>query len=108
MDAKDDAGLASVGVGCEELVVVSHDDEKGCETLRMRSGDAVYLAGRSRFTGHGVARILPGTCPRWLEEWSTEREDCGFWQGWMTGKRVALQVRQKVKAGHESLGVCDG
>jgi DNA alkylation damage repair protein AlkB len=87
-----DSGLISVSFGCDGLFVVSHDDGQGCEVIRLRSGDAVYMAGRSRFAWHGVPKVLSSTCPAWLQDWPGP--DYEYWQGWMGGKRVNLNVRQ--------------
>jgi DNA alkylation damage repair protein AlkB len=87
-----DIGLISVSFGCDGLFMVSHDDGDGCEIIRLRTGDAVYMSGRARFAWHGVPKILPGTCPAWLQDWPGQ--DYPFWQGWMGGKRVNLNVRQ--------------
>ncbi|KAL1983016.1 hypothetical protein VTN96DRAFT_563 [Rasamsonia emersonii] len=87
-----DSGLISVSFGCDGLFVVSHDDGEGCEVIRLRSGDAIYMAGRSRFAWHGVPKVLPSTCPTWLQDWPGP--DYEYWRGWMGGKRVNLNVRQ--------------
>lgn len=95
-----DVGLISVSFGCDGLFLISHDDGKGCEIVRLRSGDAVYMDGTSRFAWHAVPKIVPGTCPEWLADWpscavddaDTSRYD--RWKGWMSGKRVNLNVRQ--------------
>ncbi|KAL3449951.1 hypothetical protein BJX65DRAFT_20251 [Aspergillus insuetus] len=96
-----DAGLISVSFGCDGLFLISHDDGEGCEVIRLRSGDAVYMDGTSRFAWHAVPKIIPGTCPAWLEDWpciggdeSAERYEA--WKGWMAGKRINLNVRQMV------------
>ncbi|KAJ5596174.1 hypothetical protein N7450_002632 [Penicillium hetheringtonii] len=97
-----DVGLISVSFGCDGLFLVSHDDGNGCEVMRLRSGDAVYMNGASRFAWHGVPKILPSTCPAWLAEWPSNEEDIlgappapfHMWKGWMSGKRINLNVRQ--------------
>lgn len=97
-----DVGLISVSFGCDGLFLVSHDDGNGCEVIRLRSGDAVYMNGASRFAWHGVPKILPSTCPNWLAEWPSNEEDIlgappapfHMWKGWMSGKRINLNVRQ--------------
>ncbi|KAF7594198.1 hypothetical protein BBP40_009902 [Aspergillus hancockii] len=95
-----DAGLISVSFGCDGLFLISHDNGNGCEVIRLRSGDAVYMDGTSRFAWHAVPKIVSGTCPEWLADWpscavngaDTSRYDT--WKGWMSGKRVNLNVRQ--------------
>ncbi|CEN62019.1 Putative Oxidoreductase, 2OG-Fe(II) oxygenase family family (AFU_orthologue; AFUA_6G07990) [Aspergillus calidoustus] len=96
-----DAGLISVSFGCDGLFLISHDNGEGCEVIRLRSGDAVYMDGTSRFAWHAVPKIIPSTCPAWLQDWpcidgdeSVERYEA--WKGWMAGKRINLNVRQMV------------
>ncbi|KAJ0419383.1 hypothetical protein BJY00DRAFT_313985 [Aspergillus carlsbadensis] len=96
-----DAGLVSVSFGCDGLFLISHDDGEGCEVIRLRSGDAVYMDGTSRFAWHAVPKIVPGTCPAWLADWPCVGGDEGVeryqaWKGWMAGKRINLNVRQMV------------
>ncbi|OAQ97005.1 hypothetical protein LLEC1_05986 [Akanthomyces lecanii] len=63
--------------------------------LRLRSGDAIYMTQESRFAWHGVPKIVPGTCPEYIENWPA-RDDgqFGAWGGWMKNKRINLNVRQ--------------
>ncbi|KAL4985219.1 hypothetical protein BDW68DRAFT_179920 [Aspergillus falconensis] len=96
-----DAGLISVSFGCDGLFLISHDDGAGCEIIRLRSGDAVYMDGTSRFAWHAVPKILSGSCPSWLADWPCIPDDENgsrfkAWKGWMAGKRVNLNVRQMV------------
>ncbi|KAL4877620.1 hypothetical protein BJY04DRAFT_197939 [Aspergillus karnatakaensis] len=95
-----DAGLISVSFGCDGLFLISHDDGAGCEIIRLRSGDAVYMDGNSRFAWHAVPKIIPDTCPSWLADWPCTPGDAENasrfedWTGWMSTKRVNLNVRQ--------------
>ncbi|RAH79332.1 oxidoreductase [Aspergillus japonicus CBS 114.51] len=97
-----DAGLISISFGCDGLFLISHDDGAGCEIIRLRSGDAVYMDGTSRFAWHAVPKIVPGTCPAWLADWPGVADGLAAatasqyekWKGWMEGKRVNLNVRQ--------------
>ncbi|KAJ5129616.1 uncharacterized protein N7515_005655 [Penicillium bovifimosum] len=97
-----DVGLISVSFGCDGLFLASHDDGTGCEVIRLRSGDTVYMNGKSRFAWHGVPKILPSTCPSWLANWPSFEESVPgkppgpyeMWKGWMSGKRINLNVRQ--------------
>lgn len=91
-----DVGLISVSIGCDALFMISHDDGQGCEVIRLRSGDAVYMSGPSRFAWHGVPKIIPDTCPQWLCDWPGSRYP--YWQGWMSRKRVNLNVRQMTQS----------
>lgn len=91
-----DIGLISVSFGCDALFMISHDDGEDCETIRLRSGDAVYMSGHSRFAWHGVPKIIPETCPSWLCDWPGPHFP--HWQGWMGKKRVNLNVRQMTES----------
>lgn len=107
-----DVGLISVSFGCDGLFMISHDDGVGCAIIRLRSGDAVYMNGASRFAWHGVPKVLSDTCPNWLADWpsfsETDASQYELWKGWMSGKRVNLNVRQmtnstlneKITTGH--------
>lgn len=95
-----DIGLISLSIGCDGLFLISHDSGQECEVVRLRSGDAVYMDGKSRFAWHGVPKVLPSTCPIWLQDWpadqnaASENPQYQYWKGWMSGKRVNLNVRQ--------------
>lgn len=95
-------GLISVSFGCDGLFLASHDDGNGCEIIRLRSGDTVYMTGKSRFAWHGVPKILPSTCPKWLSDWPSSGNSVPsmppgpyeMWKGWISSKRINLDVRQ--------------
>lgn len=97
-----DVGLISMSFGCDGLFLISHDDGNDCEIIRLRSGDALYMNRASRFAWHGVPKILPDTCPTWLADWPSFGEGgpglapvlYRMWKGWMSGKRINLDVRQ--------------
>ncbi|KAF2136231.1 uncharacterized protein K452DRAFT_302918 [Aplosporella prunicola CBS 121167] len=112
-----DRGLVSVSIGCDGIFVIGLNeedsvvDEASAETqklpgalaLRLRSGDAVYMSGPSRFAWHGVPQIVSDTCPSWLQDWpaspddrhtDSEKEQLDLWRGWMRTKRINLNVRQ--------------
>ena len=106
-----DQGLVSISLGCDGLFVVGMYEEEDARSrsivLRLRSGDAVYMSGPSRYAWHGVPQIIPDTCPRWLQSWPAsleEPEEAGdierasnsreAWRGWMATKRINLNVRQ--------------
>ncbi|KAF1809757.1 hypothetical protein P152DRAFT_441208 [Eremomyces bilateralis CBS 781.70] len=126
-----DRGLVSLSFGCDGIFIIGPEPEtsefdprdgerpipnpSGCIALRLRSGDAVYMAGKSRFAWHGVPQIIRGTCPGWLEQWPATADsgddnvhksdgdvllpdqmadDFGRWRGWMKNKRINLNVRQ--------------
>lgn len=100
------AGLLSISIGCDAIFVIGLDGqslegESTVQVLRLKSGDAVYMDGSSRFAWHGVPQVVAGTCPEWLRNWPAgeERDEDGkdlytAWRGWMEGKRVNLNVRQ--------------
>lgn len=106
-------GLVSISLGCDGIFVIGVEEEGECRTvvMRLRSGDAVYMTGTSRFAWHGVPQIVAGTCPEYLRDWPAapretgkEVQDCedgggsedqyDRWRGWMAGKRINLNVRQ--------------
>ncbi|KAH0545264.1 hypothetical protein FGG08_000718 [Glutinoglossum americanum] len=127
-----DKGLISVSLGCDCIFMVGleenkedqiddedirqqfsgggrHDKNARVLALRLRSGDVVCMSGKSRFAWHGVPRIIPGTCPEWMQEWparSLPEKEVGVngsygssgefeaWRGWMASKRINLNVRQ--------------
>jgi DNA alkylation damage repair protein AlkB len=100
-----DEGLISVSIGCSALFLISHDNEEGCEVFKLRSGDVIYMTGKSRFAWHAVPKVVAGTCPSWLRNWPSDpvqgRSDFDQWSGWMERKRINFNVRQ-VKGGHFS------
>ena len=103
-----DKGLVSISIGCDGLFVVGLEDRENNDichiTIRLRSGDAIYMSGPSRFAWHGVPKIIPDSCPHWLRDWPEEpsSETCEdspsreykAWRGWMSTKRINLNVRQ--------------
>ncbi|OAX81290.1 alkylated DNA repair protein AlkB [Emergomyces africanus] len=89
-----DTGLISISFGCDGLFMVGHEDGAGCEVIRLRSGDAVYMTGQSRFAWHAVPKIIPSTCPDWLADWPGTSPRFKQWRGWMSNKRINLNVRQ--------------
>lgn len=97
-------GLISVSLGCDAIFIIGNTvqgttpDEAKDNTvvLRLRSGDAVYMSGESRFAWHGVPQILKDTCPEYLRDWPGGDSNGEFeeWRGWMASKRVNVNVRQ--------------
>lgn len=85
--------LVSISLGCDGLFVVGLDDGNAV-TLRLRSGDAVLMSGKSRYAWHGVPKVLEQTCPEWMQDWPGGEEQYEAWKGWMIGKRINLNVRQ--------------
>lgn len=114
-----DQGLISISIGCDCLFIIGlervHDSDTvlgsdskyACEldnikyhVLRLRSGDAVYMSGASRFAWHGVPLIIPDTCPDELRSWpatsdgNANQDVFDHWRDWLSSKRVNLNVRQ--------------
>ncbi|KAK3073138.1 hypothetical protein LTS18_014496, partial [Coniosporium uncinatum] len=103
-----EAGLVSISLGCDGIFLVGLEGPgNGKDTdrtarhlaIRLRSGDAVFMTGPSRFAWHGVPQIVAGTCPDYLSDWplGEEMDDANpirQWRGWMEGKRINLNVRQ--------------
>ncbi|KAF2837657.1 hypothetical protein M501DRAFT_1059133 [Patellaria atrata CBS 101060] len=87
-------GLVSMSIGCDGILVLglenepSHKSSDGskfensacteaennceCIVLRLRSGDAVFMTGKSRFAWHGVPKVIEGTSPKFLKDWPAE------------------------------------
>lgn len=91
-----DKGLVSISIGCSCIFIIGVEDEESGEihkvAIRLKSGDAVLMDGKSRLAWHGVARVEKGTCPESLKEWPGE--EYPEWKGWMENKRINLNVRQ--------------
>jgi alkylated DNA repair dioxygenase AlkB len=97
-----DQGLVSISIGCDAIFMVGNQDGTETATIRLRSGDALYMTGSSRYAWHGVPKIIPNTCPDWLAEWpAVQNHDNALyngWRGWMSNKRINLNVRQMTLA----------
>ncbi|KAK6956567.1 hypothetical protein Daesc_001845 [Daldinia eschscholtzii] len=100
-----DKGLVSLSIGCDALFMIAPNGYKHIPTdkesaekpyllLRLRSGDAIYMAQESRYAWHGVPKVLKGTCPDFLADWPAEGDKFQEWKGWMRNKRINLNVRQ--------------
>jgi DNA alkylation damage repair protein AlkB len=103
-----DHGLVSISIGCDGLFIVGNQDGIETATIRLRSGDAVYMTGVSRYAWHGVPKIIPDTCPEWLARWpaaDNSETEYNIWRGWMNDKRVNLNVRQMTERGSSSLEI---
>ena len=94
-----DQGLISISIGCDALFMVANDDGAVTEIIRLRSGDAILMSRESRYAWHAVPKILPATCPESLQNWPNTETSTTFsqWQGWLTNKRINLNVRQVQK-----------
>ena len=92
-----DNSLVSISIGCDCIFLVGLDSDATPSTgsryvtLRLRSGDAIYMTGESRFAWHGVPKIVSGTTPTYLEGWPA---DTGPWKDYMKDRRINLNVRQ--------------
>lgn len=94
-----DKGLVSVSIGCDCLFVIGMRDESDTIIVRLRSGDALYMSKQARFAWHGVPKIIPKTCPTALKDWPAEdlsdtNSRYEAWKGWLSTKRINLNVRQ--------------
>jgi len=101
-----DKGLISLSIGCDGLFMISPSDigkipeeeraatEKHYLLLRLRSGDAIYMTEESRFAWHGVPKVVKGTCPDYLADWPAGDGQYEDWKGWLSNKRINLNVRQ--------------
>ena len=118
-----DKGLVSLSIGCDALFMIApskspgtspgeeeekekeddDDDQQEKEKnkpyvlLRLKSGDAIYMAEESRYAWHGVPKVLKDTCPDFLADWPAGDGSGGRyeqWRGWMRNKRINLNVRQ--------------
>ncbi|KAI7527484.1 oxidoreductase [Hortaea werneckii] len=95
--------LVSISVGCDAIFICGLEsqendpDQERIAAIRLRSGDALLMSGESRYAWHGVPKVLPNTCPDWLQDWPAVGEHAGRFQdykGWMKRKRINLNVRQ--------------
>ncbi|POS84562.1 hypothetical protein EPUL_003762 [Erysiphe pulchra] len=93
---KVDRGLVSISLGCSAYFIIGVQDEETLETksevLLLHSGDVVYMTEESRFAWHGVPLIIQDTCPDYLKDWPGE--EYPLWKGWISKKRINLNVRQ--------------
>jgi len=95
-------GLVSISLGCDGLFIIGLRDSNDpsdprasrYHTLRLRSGDAVYMSEKARYAWHGVPKIISGTVPKLLDSWPGAQFPS--WQDYrfMHDKRVNLNVRQ--------------
>jgi alkylated DNA repair protein alkB family protein 1 len=109
--------LASFSFGCDGLFVVAKGEEevedeaekaKRTVTIRVRSGDCVIMDGETRWAWHAMPKVLPGTCPKWLDDWpmlskddpeggrwtAAEKKAFAKWKGYMGRKRLNVSCRQ--------------
>lgn len=88
--------LISVSIGCDALFIAGNDDGSRTSTIRLKSGDVLLMSGESRYAWHAVPKIIPGTCPSWLDDWPgvPDTGEYQIWRGWMSNKRINLNVRQ--------------
>ncbi|KAG9248035.1 amidase signature domain-containing protein [Calycina marina] len=89
-----DRGLISISIGCEAMFMIGVDGKDGAgsryQVLRLRSGDAVLMSGKSRYAWHGVPKIIPNTCPEFLHDWPGPCYP--KWEGYMKTKRINLNL----------------
>jgi alkylated DNA repair protein alkB family protein 1 len=104
-----ETGLASFSLGCDGLFIVAGDTKEGDDgkegktvVIRVRSGDVVQMSGETRWAWHAMPKIIPGTCPEFMERWPAGSEfEMGEkeyayeqWRGYMAGKRINISCRQ--------------
>lgn len=93
-----DRGLVSISLGCEGIFIIGipptdvSTNGSQYQVLRLRSGDAVYMSDQSRYAWHGVPKIIPNSCPTYLEYYPGKTHP--DWAGYMKNKRINLNVRQ--------------
>jgi DNA alkylation damage repair protein AlkB len=93
-------GLVSISLGCDALFLIGLEpaakpkEEISPLVVRLRSGDAVFMTEGSRFAWHAVPKVIPNTCPGFLENWPGDQGGFEHWRGWMKDKRINLNVRQ--------------
>lgn len=95
-------GLVSISLGCDCIFLIGLDcksepkvpwtEHPQLVALRLKSGDAVYMGGMSRYAWHGVPKIIPHTAPAYLADFSGETNSS--WKGYMSNKRINLNIRQ--------------
>ncbi len=114
--------LISISLGCDGIFVIgpNRDPDAGPSSLardgehdnseyavlRLRSGDVLCMSGESLFAWHGLPKVVAGTCPVWMKDWPAQQKtddngttisgspDFEDWRGWMSTKRINLNVRQ--------------
>lgn len=97
-----DRGLVSVSLGCDGLFIIGLRDTNHpldpsasrYHTLRLHSGDVVYMSGLSRYAWHGVPKITPRTSPQFLDNWPGDLYPQWRDDRFMADKRINLNVRQ--------------
>lgn len=66
--------------------------------IHLRSTDALLFTGPSRQAWYGVAKVIPGSCLTFEQEWpcwpgTVDGRGMEDWKGCMTGRRIDLRVR---------------
>ena len=103
-----DKELVSISFGCDGIFIVGLDPDENVKPeyviVRLHSGDAIVMSGPARFAWHGVPQVIRNTCPASLCDWpaganngSTDRtgeNPYEPWRGWMSNKRINLNIRQ--------------
>ncbi|KAF2208826.1 hypothetical protein CERZMDRAFT_48497 [Cercospora zeae-maydis SCOH1-5] len=97
-----DQPLVSISIGCDAIFIVGLEKDDACcekcsvAAIRLQSGDAVLMSGPSRYAWHGIPKVLPNTCPEWLQTWPATEKSPHYeaWKNWMADKRINLNVRQ--------------
>lgn len=82
--------LVSISLGCDALFIIGNEEWESSHSVVLHSGDVVYMADEARYAWHGVARIIAGTSPGYLQSLN----GAGHWKGIMEDKRINLNIRQ--------------
>ena len=109
---KPNAGDGGMDGGASEDGESSDENSGRAVALRLHSGDVLFMTGEARWAWHGVPLVVKGTCPTELADWPAEPEGSAgkvcrgeesgeeeqdryeAWRGWMSNKRINLNVRQ--------------
>jgi DNA alkylation damage repair protein AlkB len=99
-------GLASFSLGCDGLFIIARDKDLDADegdedreqemiVIRVRSGDVVQMGGPTRWAWHAMPKVLPGTCPPWLDGWPAARgkpKEYEKWKGYSTYSRNTFSL----------------
>lgn len=90
-------GLVSISLGCDGIFIAGIEADRlplRYIVARLRSGDAVYMQGPSRYAWHGVPQIISNTCPEAISSWPAAPKSASMddseprlfksWRGWYT------------------------
>lgn len=87
---KSDAGLISISIGCSCVFYVGQERSSPPLPILLQSGDVIVMSGASRNAFHGVSKVFGSSCPDFAGLISDNHN------GWVSSKRLNLNVRQMV------------